>query len=582
MKGPALSSPQHAGNSLNAAWLWIAAAAIVLITAIAYLPAMRGEFIWDDDSYVLNNRAIQRADGLPDIWLKTNVTPQYYPMVFTTFWIEHRLWGLDATGYHIVNVALHMVVALLLWLALRRMGFRDGVAWVAAAVFAVHPVHVESVAWISERKNVLSGVFYLAALLMGVSLFRIGPSSHVTALSKAQAKRLSKQRRHADGPGLGRIAVLFIAMLALFMAALLSKSVTCSLPAVLALLIWWKRGRIAPIEWLTLAPMFAIGVLFALNTVAVERKHVGVDAMALDYSFIERCLIAGRALWFYAGKIIWPHPLIFIYPRWFISSEIWWQYLFPVAAIAVIVALWLLRTRIGRGPLVAALIFSGTLVPALGFVDVFPMIYSFVADHFQYLASISLIVLIVATAATLMKSAPIAQIGLSAIVLCVLAAMGFREGDKYRDQIALWRDTIDKNPHAAMAHTNLGNLLLDSIPPDNRTRDEAASLYRAVVTMGDPALHPIVICRAHYGLGRYWLTQNQAATALQEFQMALELAPNQPMCHYGVGLALETQGRLDEAIECYRRALAMKPNMPLAVDALQRVMRAKAAMTPSP
>ena len=349
-----------------------AAGLLIVLTVAAYVPALRGGFVWDDDKYVTANRTLRTADGLAEIWFEIGVTIQYYPLVFTTFWIEHRLWGLEPFGYHLVNVLLHATSAGLLWTLLRRLKVPG--AWLAAAVFAIHPVHVESVAWITERKNTLSGVFYLLALLSYLRFEPPDPQAH---------------NRRRDWR-------FYPPALVLFTCALLSKTVTCSLPLVILLLLWWKRARWRWLNVLPVVPMLAIGALMGLLTAWMEKNIVLARGADWDLSIVQRCLIAGRALWFYLGKLVWPAEVMFTYPRWQVRADVWWQFLFPAATIAVVVALWLLRRRVGKPPLVAALFFGGTLAPALGLIDVYPMRYSFVADHFQYLASIGPIVLFVA------------------------------------------------------------------------------------------------------------------------------------------------------------------------------------------
>jgi hypothetical protein len=347
---------------------WLVALGIVCLTLLVYAPAISAGFIWDDDHYVTENMTLRSLAGLKQIWLDPKATPQYYPLVHTGFWVEYHLWGLDPKGYHLVNVLLHAANAVLVWLVLKRLGV-PGALW-AALIFALHPVHVESVAWVTERKNVLSTLFYLSAML---AYWRFWP---------------------ADGaqPQTGAWRWYGLALL-LFVFALLSKTVTCSLPAAILLIRWWKTGRLASRDWLLTAPMFAVGLALALLTVYLEKHHVGAQGEEFTWSYLDRVLIAGRAIWFYAGKLIWPSNLIFIYPRWNIDASVWWQYVFPLAAAGVVLALLVLRNRLGRAPLTAVLFFIGTLTPALGFFDVYPMRYSFVADHFQYLASLGLIVL---------------------------------------------------------------------------------------------------------------------------------------------------------------------------------------------
>ncbi|MEJ2431379.1 MAG: hypothetical protein P8075_21060 [Deltaproteobacteria bacterium] len=318
---------------------------LLFLTLLAYVPAMQGGFIWDDDSYVTENQTLRSLEGLEKIWVQPNSTPQYYPLVFSSFWLEYKLWGLNPTGYHLVNILLHALSALLLYRLLVYLNVPG--AWLAAAVFALHPVHVESVAWVAERKNVLSGFFYFSSAFCLFRFFGLA------------------------GEG------------------------ASTLPAAMLLVLWWKRGSVKGRELAALAPFFALGLAMGLATAWLEKHHVGAMGSQWDLSLVESFLVAGHALWFYLGKLVWPRELIFNYPRWQVDASIWWQYLYPAGVVLVVVILWLYRKRLGRGPLVGVLFFCGTLFPALGFLDVYPFRYSYVADHFQYLASVGLIVLLV-------------------------------------------------------------------------------------------------------------------------------------------------------------------------------------------
>jgi tetratricopeptide (TPR) repeat protein len=493
----------------------LACGALLVSLLFVYSPALRGDFIWDDDAYVTENQTLRTTAGLGRIWLEPRALPQYYPLVHTTFWAEYHLWGLNPLGYHIVNVLLHALNALLVWRLARTLGIPG--AALAAAIFALHPVEVESVAWITERKNVLSGAFYFAAMLAYLRFRPLGPQS-----------------------GKGRPARGFYALsLALFAAALLSKSVTASLPAALAVAVWWKRGRLQRPDLAPLVPMFAVGALSGLATVWLERHHVGAQGADWALSFIERCLIAGRALWFYAARIAWPHPLTFVYPRWQIDATAAWQYLPPAGAAAVLAALVLLRGRIGRGPLAAVLVFAGTLFPALGFFNIYPMLYSFVADHFQYLASAALMLPFAAACA-----AAAGRRGLRAwttrvlagALLAALGALTWRQAHIYRDLEVLWRDTLGKNPGAWMAYVNLGTV---------------------------------------------YTRRGEFQKAAASFTEALRLRPAEPSAHYDLGNALAKQGRLEEAIPRYREAVRLRPwfleanyNLGLALSRLGRAAEA--------
>ena len=519
---------------------WIAAGLLIVAVLIVYIPAIRGQYIWDDDYYVTNNRTLTNLAGLGRIWFEIGATIQYYPMVFTTFWMEFHLWELVPHGYHLVNVLLHACGALLLFGVLRKLSVPA--AGLAAAVFALHPVHVESVAWITERKNVLSGVFYLASMLLYL--------------------RFAESRNEPNNRPTNWRA--YFAALILYACALLSKTVTCSLPAALVLLLWWKRKRLRVADLAPLVPMFAVGLVLGLTTVWVEREHVGAKGAMWDLSALERCLIAGRALWFYAGKLVWPTSLTFSYPKWDIDTGMSWQYLFPVAAIALVVSLWMLRGRVGKGPLVAALLFGGTLFPALGFIDIYPMRFSFVADHFQYLASIAVTTLLVVTVArgiaTLgsrrksttrgdfdASNRSLSRLGPASILLILLAILTWRQAGVYHDQETLWNDPIAKNPTSWMAHNNLGQYLAKF-----GRRDEAFEHFTAAVK-----LRPDYVL-AQKNLGDIYIWRGELDVAERQYRKAVRIEPRYAEAHSSLGVALARQGKMDEAIVYMQQAVALK------------------------
>ncbi|HEV3025695.1 MAG TPA: tetratricopeptide repeat protein [Pirellulales bacterium] len=478
--------PRHA-NPLPSSPAWLPAAALVLLAAIVYSPTVGNGFIWDDDDYVQKNVTLTSASGLRDIWLKLGATPQYYPLVHSTFWVEYHLWGLDPRGYHVVNLLLHGASGVLVWRLLVLLGAPG--AWLAAAIFAVHPLGVESVAWITERKNVLSCVLALTSLL---AYLRFSPpeslaqqpngkqrtsNPNVARASSLQplASGLLRHSSFSFGPW-HYFALSFV----VFVAALLSKTVTASMPAVLLVIYWWKRGRLAWRDLVPLVPLFAVGLAFAWLTVWMEKTYVGASGEEFDLAPLARMLVAGRALWFYAGKLIWPYPLIFFYPRWNVDPQVWWQWLFPAAALSAIAALWLARRHIGRGPLAATLVFAGVLTPALGFFNVFPFTYSFVADHFQYHASVALIALGVAGLTRLYSrlakhgiwTARVATAGL----LAPLSVLAFDRTRVYEDLPTLHANTMALNPTAWVAPQNLGTFFYDQ-----QRYEEAIPQYRKAI-----------------------------------------------------------------------------------------------------
>jgi len=508
---------------------WLLALVLVIATFVAYQPVWHAGFIWDDDRYVTNNLPLRSPAGLERIWFEPGATVQYYPLVFTTFWAEYHLWKLQPLGYHLVNVLLHSVNAVLLWRVLRRLGVPS--SWWAAAIFALHPVSVESVAWVTERKNVLSALFYFLAVL---AYLRFRPLN---------GRRRSSRMQLAAYP----------LALVLFLCALLSKTVTCSLPAVLMLLVWWKTGQVERRDVRALAPLFVLGVASGFMTTWMEKHSVGASGAEWELSFVQRCLVAGRALWFYAGKLFWPRNFTFIYPRWEMDASVAWQYFFPVAALAVLIALWLLRSRIGRGPLVAVLCFAGTLVPALGFFNVFPFRYSFVADHFQYLACIGLISLAVSTSTAICERA--GQWGrdwgklAAAIVLLILGVSTWRQARIYQNSETLWRDTLAKNPQCWMAHENLA-LALRGLGKMQETVEQYELTLRIKPDHAE----------AHNGLAVALLELGKVPEAMSHLEQALQIRPDYAEAHYNLGGALMEQGRLPEAIGHYEQALRIEPD----------------------
>lgn len=501
---------------------------------VVYLPALHGGYIWDDDDYVTRNETLRTASGLARIWFEPSASPQYYPLVFTSFWIERRLFGANPFPAHVVNLLLHAAAAWLLYRLLLRLELPGGEfgAALSAALFAFHPVQVESVAWITERKNVLSLVFYLAAL-----------AAYLPAINQS-ADALSTRRRWLA--------------LGCFLLALLSKTVTATLPAAILLLIYWKRGAITRRDVTPLLVFFALGIGFGLTTAWLEKHHVGAQGADWSLSPLDRLLLAARVVVFYAGKLVWPHPLSFIYPRWDATEGGAFALLFPLLVIAALALLWIRRGSWGRGPLVAILFFIGTLTPALGLIDVFPMRYSWVADHFQYHASIGLLALLGGGLARLLtRFPPIPRTVALALPVLACAGVTFARTPAYRDLRSLWTDTLTKNPRAWMAQHNLGMVEFDA----GRLR-EAIERYRAALAIRED------LPNTHYNLGSALARAGQPDLALAHLERALALDPKLPGVRTNLGNVLQKLGRRAEAIAHYRAALESDPK---AVSARQNL-----------
>jgi tetratricopeptide (TPR) repeat protein len=497
--------------------LWLLGA-----TLIAYLPALNGRLLWDDDAHV-TKPALQSFEGLWRIWFQLGATQQYYPLLHSAFWIEHRLWGDAVTGYHLVNVVLHAAAACLVVMIVRRLSLPG--AWLAGFVFALHPVCVEAVAWISEQKSTLSAVFYLGSAL--------------AYLHFDETRRRSR----------------YLLALGLFVLALLTKTVTATLPAALLVVLWWRRGRL---EWkrdvLPLLGWFPLGAAAGLFTAWVEKRFVGAEGADYTLTVAQRFLLAGRAICFYAAKLAWPVNLTFTYPRWTINPGQWWQYLFPAGVVVAVAVLCLLARR-NRGPLAGFLIFSGTLFPVLGFLNVYPFRYSWVADHFQYLACLGVIVPAACALAGAAVRIPLIKThgaAFAAMLLVVPGVLTWRQCGMYGDAETLYRETLQRNPASYMAHVNLGNLLLER---PGRLPDAIAEYEAALRIRPDNA-------EAHNSLGAALMrTPGRVADAIAEFETALRSKPDYAEAHNSLGSALmQTPGRSADGIAEFETALRLRPD----------------------
>lgn len=484
-------SPRQAKQSPPATKqrIWLATLTLAALVAIVYWPTLNNQFVSDDTMYVTDTAELASAEGLRDIWFKLGVTPQYYPLVHTALWIQYQLWGLQPAGYHAVNMLMHLAVVVLLWRLLVQLKLPG--AWLGAAVYAVHPVQVETVAWISEQKNLLSNGFAIAAIMAYLRFSPLEPE-------------VTPHRKWLY------YALAFV----LYICALLCKTVTITTPAVILVIFWWKRGRITGRDLLPLLPMFLMGGALAMVTVWMEKEVVGAIGSQWDYTLIERTLIASRAVWFYFGKLLWPHPLSFVYPRWQIADTVWWQYLFLIALLISLAVLALLRHRIGRGPLAAALIFVGVLSPALGFFDVYPFLFSFVADHYQYHASAAALAALVAGGVLIYArwGANVPWLGraMAVTLLLVLVVVAHQHTYAFYDD-----ETLDQ-----------------------------ASLKAAPASWA-----------AQYRIGVWWFVADDSDRALAHFREASRLFPQHAVLHTYIGAALAKQNRHDEAISEFQTAL---------------------------
>ncbi|MCL4822133.1 MAG: tetratricopeptide repeat protein [Vicinamibacteria bacterium] len=514
---PRVAAAEASPTGAATPWAWLPA--LLVLVALAYQPAWHGGLLWDDAAHVTRPE-LRSLAGLWRIWTELGATQQYYPLLHSAFWVQHALWGDATTGYHLVSLAAHATAAWLLALALLRLGASAGGAGLAAVLFALHPVHVESVAWISEQKNTLSAVLGLAAAL---AYLRFDDTRH------------ERFRRAA---------------LVSFGLALLTKSVTALLAPALVVVAWWRRGRVDPRRDLwPLAPFFALGGGAGLLTAWLERAQIGAEGAAFDLSAAERLAVAGHAFWFHLGKLAWPFDLAFVYPRWDPSRL---SLLPTCAAVAVALALFAVRART-RAPFAALAVYALLLFPALGFFNVYPFRYSFVADHFQYLASVaplSLAAAAIAAAARRAWPSPLAPALAGVLVAAPLAVLTWRQAHDYADAERLYRATLARNPAAWLAHNNLGLLLWG----DGRLAEARRHLDEALRLAPDVAEHRL-------NVGRLLLADGANAAALPHLEAAVQLDPWLVSAHNNLGVALLRLGRAEEAIPRFEEALRRAPDL---------------------
>ena len=596
-------------------WEIAKVAAIILAGGLPYLPALRGGFVWDDQPLITANPLLRTPSGLAEIWSGSRIA-DYFPVTNTVFWIEHHLFGDNATGYHAVNILLQAANALLLWRVLRRL--RIPGAFLAGLIFAIHPIHAESVAWISELKNVLSMFFFLISALL---FFEV-------------------EDQHA----LNRPVAAYSASLVAFLLALLSKTQVVFLPVALLLCAWWRNSPIDSKrqgkgnqlrfqrEIARTVPLFLIAIVFGLITVWFQNRGIGEEEIILG-PFTRRLANAGMAIWWYAKQVFAPVRLMAVYPQWRFDSPALAEWLPSIAIISSLLLLW---WRHSRGLLFAFAYFIIALLPVIGFVRMlYPRSGALVADHLQYFADISLIALFSAGVARLWSTGRREiRIATATIILVLIGLMGsytWARAGVYRDEQTLWHDNFSKNPNTWQGHNRVGQLLFnqekfaEALPhfewavqlkpelADNynllglvycrlQRFEEGIAQYRKGLQLNEvrpstaqsisTATMRVNLANALTLTGNTFNDLARAASdqgdmaaaqadtkeanarfteAVEQYEKALAIEPEHPAIHRNLGMLLSQMGRKEEAIVHLRKVLQLVPNEPSARETLEAI-----------
>ncbi|HEV2095679.1 MAG TPA: tetratricopeptide repeat protein [Chthoniobacterales bacterium] len=576
-------------------------AVIVAAVVIIYIPAMRAGFVWDDEPLVTKNPLLRSVAGLGEIWAGGRIA-DYFPLTNNLFWLEYQAFGLNAAGYHIVNVLLQAADAVLIWVVLRRLGAPG--AWLAALIFGIHPVHVESVAWISELKNTLSMLFFGLAILAWLEF-------------------------EAEAPRRLRPPVAYGVALLCFLCACLAKTQVVVLPALLLLWAWWRapaerhaRSQFVRRELLRTLPFFALAAVLSLVTIWFQRRGLGGEQVIVG-SFARRLANAAAAVWWYLCKVFAPISLTTVYRPWRFDAP-------SVASFAPLLALCTAmvtlaaasrRRRLPRAVLAALAYFVLMLLPVLGF---FAMAYArsgtIVADHFQYFSDISMIALFCAALSWASKmESPRLRFGVHAVVVLVVTSAGaysYERAGVYRDEETLWRDNFAKNPDTWQGHNRIGQIRFDA----GKFADAAEHFQRAAklkpgIADNHNALG-LALCRLgqfNEGIAEYqkalaqkaghsnadagaatihmnlanalaflannaadagdesWRTTARYEGAIREYEVVLALTPRSAAAHRNLGIVFARTGRIEEAVRHLRIVLELAPNEPLAREALKAI-----------
>jgi protein O-mannosyl-transferase len=595
------------GQTRPASAFALGALAIFALVLAAYWPALGGGFVWDDGLVVGKNPLIRGELSLGAVWFRTD-----FPLTTVALWLQWLLWGMKPAGYHVVNVVLHGLDAVLLWRLLAKLRVRG--AWLAGALFAVHPVCVASAAWISEQKNTLSMAFFLISVWCYVRMeqsrkqkaeSRNGVGANPPSTVPVPLRISDFGFRTSFGFRVSGFGFYFLS-LAAFLLALLSKTSTVMLPVVLLALCWWRTGRVTRFDVARSIPFFLLALVFGLLTVWFQKQGAIGTATIQTGNFWARLAGAGWAIWFYFGKGLLPLNLNAMYPNWEIDAASLRSYVPLLLWAGVLGLCWRFRRGWGRHAFFGLFCFTVTLFPVLGFFDMFFLTISRVSDHFQYLPITALVALVAAagewtkqklgkqkgncTSCAVLKSSdpspwppphlmgrgnggearasaptsPPSPLSIrwrggtgvrsavafwTVLLLGGLSVLSFQRAKVFATEEGLWRDTLQRNPQAWSAQNNLGCILAAK-----QDLESALACFETSLR-----LHPDNP-RAHDNVGQVFLIQGRRAEAEAHFEAALRIKPHDAEAHRLLAEALTGEGKDVEALGHLREAMRLDPD----------------------
>lgn len=512
-------------DTINTKWIYLISAVIfIIVVFFIYWPSMNGSFIWDDDAYITANPLITAKDGFSRIWYSFDHPSQYFPMVYTVFKVEYNLWGFKSIGFHLVNVIIHIINTFLVWYVLSKLKIPG--SWLAAIIFAIHPINVESVAWITELKNTMMMFFYLLSFM---TWFKV-----------------------IDGEKNGlKMWGFYLLSFFLFICSLFSKTTACTLPVIMGIVLWTKNIPVFRKQWLTIIPYIIFGIMMGAVTIWWEQVR-GASANVLTLNYVERFLVAGKALCFYIEKMFVPFNFMFSYPLWKISWLKPLHYVWIILFSGFLFSIWFLRNKIGKGPCAALLFYAVTLLPVLGFISIYTFYYSYVADHYVYVACIGPFALF---SSLVVKKWHQSNLQIKRIitffVICIIILLSiqtWRQSHIYKNYDTLWADTLKKNPRSLLANANMGTLY-----QERGDIEQALKYYfKALEIYPDDYV-------MYYNVGSIFKVQGKLDEAVKCFERAIQILPTYATAHNNLANTLKLQGKTDEAIEHYKISIALQP-----------------------